>query len=181
MAIIRAHLCGEKPAFQELAVRLGFLPPDSDVSLDAYYESVGYFYAPFARDECFTFTPEYNAKSLTVMFDRSHPVYGEVQRKLNLPADFVLVNRLQWGLNSILSQLGATANWHRIVREYLYGDPPSTELGARAAAFRAEWKAARGIDEGFEVWGEEGGLRWGRPQHTSPTTNAAICSARATS
>lgn len=161
MAIIRSHLRGDRGEFRELAIRLGFLRPDSDLSLDAYYESLGYFYAPFARDECFTFTPEYNAQSLTVMFDRRHAVYGEVQRKLNLPPDFVFVNRLQWGLNSILSQLRATANWHRILREYLHGDSPSTELGERAAAFRAEWRAARGIADGFRVWGDDGTLRWG--------------------
>jgi len=143
MEIVRAHLRGDKAAFGRQAVRLGFLRPDSDVSLDAYFESVGYFYEPFAHDRDFTFTPEYNAQSFRVMFDRSHPVYGEVQRQLNLPPDFVLVNRLQWGLNSILTQLHATANWHRIVREYLYGDPPSTELGRQSAAFRAAWRAAR--------------------------------------
>ena len=43
--------------------------------------------------------------------------------------DFVLVNRIQWGVYSILAQLGATGNWHRVHREYLYGAAPSTELG----------------------------------------------------
>ena len=32
-------------------------------------------------------------------------------------------------------QLGATANWHRIAREWLFGDPPSTELGAAEHPF----------------------------------------------
>jgi hypothetical protein len=41
-----------------------------------------------------------------------------------MPADFVFVNRLQWGMWSILSTLEATRNWHRI-----HDDPPSTELG----------------------------------------------------
>jgi hypothetical protein len=29
----------------------------------------------------------------------------------------------------------ARANWHRIAREWIYGDPPVTELGRQEAAF----------------------------------------------
>jgi predicted unusual protein kinase regulating ubiquinone biosynthesis (AarF/ABC1/UbiB family)/predicted DCC family thiol-disulfide oxidoreductase YuxK len=162
MEIIRAHLRGDQLGFRRQAMRLGFLRPDSDLSLDAYYECVGYFYAPFAHDRDFTFTSEYNAQSFRVMFDRSHPVYGEVQRKLNLPPDFVLVNRLQWGLNSILTQLRATANWHRILREYLYGEPPSTELGRQSASFRAAWRAER-ADPGRTAPDQDGVARPRQP------------------
>ena len=37
----------------------------------------------------------------------------------------------------VLGQLGATANWHLIAREWLFGDPPSTELGAAEQGFHA--------------------------------------------
>ena len=46
-----------------------------------------------------------------------------------MPPDFVFVNRIQWGVYSILAKLGAVGNFHRIHREYLFGDPPSTEIG----------------------------------------------------
>jgi hypothetical protein len=36
---------------------------------------------------------------------------------------------------AVLSQLRARANWHRIAREWIYGDQPVTELGAEEAAF----------------------------------------------
>jgi hypothetical protein len=36
---------------------------------------------------------------------------------------------------AVLSQLHARANWHRIAREWMYGDPPQTELGREEAAF----------------------------------------------
>lgn len=38
-----------------------------------------------------------------------------------------------------LGQLVAANNWHRIAREWLYGDPPATDIG-RAVA---EWEATR--------------------------------------
>jgi hypothetical protein len=37
----------------------------------------------------------------------------------------------------VLGQLHARANWHRIAREWMYGDPPATELGRQEAAFYA--------------------------------------------
>jgi len=35
----------------------------------------------------------------------------------------------------VLSQLHAKANWHRIAREWIYGDEPVTDLGRKEAAF----------------------------------------------
>ena len=39
---------------------------------------------------------------------------------------------------AVLAQLGAKANWHRIMREWVYADPPSTVLG------EAEWRYFEG-------------------------------------
>jgi hypothetical protein len=36
---------------------------------------------------------------------------------------------------AVLSQLHARANWHRIAREWIYGDEPVTELGREEAEF----------------------------------------------
>ena len=36
-----------------------------------------------------------------------------------------------------MSQLRATGNWHRIAREWIFGDPPVTDLGRAEAAFYA--------------------------------------------
>jgi hypothetical protein len=35
----------------------------------------------------------------------------------------------------VLGQLRATNNWHRIAREWMYGDDPVTELGREEARF----------------------------------------------
>jgi len=49
----------------------------------------------------------------------------------------VFVNRIQWGVFSILGHLGAKRNFHRIHREYLWNEPPSTPLGQEDAAYWA--------------------------------------------
>jgi hypothetical protein len=43
---------------------------------------------------------------------------------------------------AVMSQLRAKGNWHRIAREWIFGDPPVTELGAAETDFYAG-RAAR--------------------------------------
>jgi hypothetical protein len=50
-------------------------------------------------------------------------------KRETMPADAMLARRMEALTLAVLGQLGATANWHRIAREWLFGDPPSTELG----------------------------------------------------
>jgi hypothetical protein len=82
--------------------------------------------------------------------------FAGMSKKLNMPPDFVFANRIQWGVYSILGQLGATANWHRIHRELLVGDPPVTELGRIEAEHWTKWRAARGFGEELIVLTPEG-------------------------
>ena len=39
---------------------------------------------------------------------------------------------------AVLGQLESSNNWHRIAREWIYGDEPVTELGKQEAAWAAE-------------------------------------------
>ena len=74
--------------------------------------------------------------------------FAGFQKKLNMPRDFVFVNRIQWGVYSVLAELGAEANWHRIHREFVFGDAPSTELGEQEIDFREAWRRERGLAAG---------------------------------
>jgi hypothetical protein len=53
---------------------------------------------------------------------------------------------MEIGVLAVLGRLRAKRNWHRIMREWVYADPPATELG------REEWEyfEERGI---FQVPG----------------------------
>jgi hypothetical protein len=44
---------------------------------------------------------------------------------------------------AVLSQLRTHANFHRIAREWIYGDEPQTELGRDEAAFYAGARGGR--------------------------------------
>jgi predicted unusual protein kinase regulating ubiquinone biosynthesis (AarF/ABC1/UbiB family) len=127
--LVKAHLEHRLPDFRARARDAGFIKDDSPLTGEVLHEYFGYYYEPFAADREYRFTPEYSAKSFEMMFKPTGKLAG-ITKQLNIPRDYTLVNRLTWGVVSILSQLRATGNWHRIHRELLYGDPPSTPLAA---------------------------------------------------
>ncbi len=133
--LVIAHLGGDREEFRRRAIALSFIAPDCDLSTDLLYEYFGYYYEPFRHDREFTFTHEYNVKSFRMVFSPDGPFAG-MTKKMNMPKDFVLVNRIHWGAFAILCDLGATANYHRIQCEYLFGEAPSSELGRQDAAWR---------------------------------------------
>jgi predicted unusual protein kinase regulating ubiquinone biosynthesis (AarF/ABC1/UbiB family) len=59
--------------------------------------------------------------------------YYDLMRRESVPADELMGRRMETGVLAVLAQLRAKRNWHRIMREWVYGDPPCTELG------EAEW------------------------------------------
>jgi len=59
--------------------------------------------------------------------------YYSLMRRESVPADELMGRRMETGLLAVLAQVGAKRNWHRIMREWVYADPPETELG------REEW------------------------------------------
>jgi predicted unusual protein kinase regulating ubiquinone biosynthesis (AarF/ABC1/UbiB family) len=134
--LIRRHLRNDHEGFRELTLELGFIPRDSELPSDLIFDYFGYYYEPWAADAPFRFTTEYQNRSFKMVFAPDGKFAG-MSKKMNMPPDFVFVNRIHWGVFAILAKLGATGNWHRIQREYLYGDAGSTELGQLDDAFRA--------------------------------------------
>ena len=57
----------------------------------------------------------------------------------NLPPEHLFSRRADFLTFGILGQLGASANWHTIAREWLYDDPPATALGV----LDKEWRESR--------------------------------------
>jgi predicted unusual protein kinase regulating ubiquinone biosynthesis (AarF/ABC1/UbiB family) len=158
-ALHRHHLAGDRAAFRAELLGLGFMTEDATVSPELYYDYMGFFYEPFSRDAEYLFTTEYTSRSLAHVFDSRDPRFGQVPKQSNMPRDFVLLNRLQWGLWPLLADLGARNHWHRIHREYIEGAPAATALGVEFEAAEGRWRAKRGVSESAEVWLEPGGAR----------------------
>jgi predicted unusual protein kinase regulating ubiquinone biosynthesis (AarF/ABC1/UbiB family) len=141
-ALVRAHLSGDKQRFKSQLIALNFFKDSDALEADDLYDYFGYFYEPFHEDRVFTYTREYNSKSFGLVF-KPQGKFQTMAKKLNMPPDFVFVNRIQWGVVSLLAQLEATANWHRVHREFLFDDAPSTELGRSDAEYRVRWREQR--------------------------------------
>ncbi len=144
--LVRAHLDGDRAEFCNRLYELGFFDRKVELSPEPVFEYFGYFYEPFRIDREFEFTPELNAEGMEMMFKPQGEI-APLHKKMNMPSDFVFVNRIQWGVYSILGQLNATANWHRIHREYLYNEAPRTRLGTADRDYRARWNSARDLAE----------------------------------
>jgi predicted unusual protein kinase regulating ubiquinone biosynthesis (AarF/ABC1/UbiB family) len=154
-SLVEAHLCGDRHSFRRQAVALGFLTEDAPIDADLLYDYFGQFYEPWSGDRSFTFDQVYHSKFIKVVF-KPEGRFAGLQKRFNMPRDFVFVNRIQWGVYAILSSLDATANWYRIHRELLYGEPSSTDVGRLDQEYRARWRAARGLGSELIVLAPEG-------------------------
>jgi predicted unusual protein kinase regulating ubiquinone biosynthesis (AarF/ABC1/UbiB family) len=55
--------------------------------------------------------------------------YYDLMRRESVPAEELMGRRMETGVLAVLAQLQAKRNWYRIMREWVYADEPSTELG----------------------------------------------------
>jgi predicted unusual protein kinase regulating ubiquinone biosynthesis (AarF/ABC1/UbiB family) len=90
----------------------------------------------YTRDEEVELTPEIATEVMIQMSDPRSRYFGKMRHE-TLPPDHLFGRRLEMLTLAVLGQLHATANWHRIAREWIYGDPPVTELGRAEADFYA--------------------------------------------
>jgi predicted unusual protein kinase regulating ubiquinone biosynthesis (AarF/ABC1/UbiB family) len=61
--------------------------------------------------------------------------YYDMMRRESVPAEELMGRRMETGVLAVLAQLRARRNWYRIMREWVYADPPSTGLGEEEWAY----------------------------------------------
>jgi predicted unusual protein kinase regulating ubiquinone biosynthesis (AarF/ABC1/UbiB family) len=116
-------------------VAAGFLVPDHGLDPQRVYDYVSTPYRPYLVDE-FRFTREWMRETLGRIVDIAGP-YADVIGKLNMPASFVILDRVVWGVSAILGKLEAAAPWRQMLLEYRTGSAPATELGAAELSWRS--------------------------------------------
>ena len=140
--ILDAILDREAALVVERMVHAGFLPADHGLDAQMLFDWVSAPYAPYLDDE-FTFSREWLGRMLAGMIDISGD-RAAVVSKINMPASFVILDRVVWGVSALLSKLGASGPYRGILAEYRKGAPPVTELGRQEAAWRAARSTASG-------------------------------------
>ncbi|WP_019932521.1 AarF/ABC1/UbiB kinase family protein [Nocardia sp. BMG111209] len=136
---IRAAAEDRAEDLRQLLIERGVIETPAEVTAEQALEYVLSASEWVAIDEELTITPELASGAFLLAVD---PRVGEYSgmRLQNLPAEHLFSRRADFLTFGVLGQLGATANWHRIAREWLYGDPPVTELGKAHCA----WLERRG-------------------------------------
>jgi hypothetical protein len=79
-------------------------------------------------------TPEYATQVLIDMSDPRSEYFGMLRHE-SAPPDHIFGRRMEVLTLAVIAQLHAHGNFHRIAREWLYGDAPATELGRQEASF----------------------------------------------
>jgi predicted unusual protein kinase regulating ubiquinone biosynthesis (AarF/ABC1/UbiB family) len=138
--LIQAYVIDrDVPAYRTLIEDIGLLKPGAaftDAEVEEYY---WHFYSFVMEDKEMTVTPEWSSQTVQRFFDPNGP-YGEIAKSANLPASFVIIQRINLGLMAILGDLAATANF-RLIAEELWpfiDRAPTTEMGEAEAAWLAE-------------------------------------------
>jgi hypothetical protein len=91
----------------------------------------------YLTDEEIQLLPEIATQVMIDMSDPRSQHFGQMRHE-TLPADHIFGRRVEMLTLAVLGQLRAKANWHRIAREWIYGDEPVTELGRAEAQFYAK-------------------------------------------
>jgi predicted unusual protein kinase regulating ubiquinone biosynthesis (AarF/ABC1/UbiB family) len=135
LGVLRAGLDGDADGVHAGLAALGFFDPaDPRIDPDRLLSHVRALNSWYADDEPVTLTREYVSRLLRDAGDpRSE--YWDLMRNETIPADSLFSNRMQGMTLAVLGQLSATANWHRVMCEWLYGSAPSSPLGEAEAEF----------------------------------------------
>ena len=95
----------------------------------------------YVLDEEIALEPEIATQVMIDMSDPRSQHFGQMRHE-TLPADHLFGRRVEMLTLAVLSQLRARKNFHRVAREWMYGDDPVTELGRQEAVFYAGSRAA---------------------------------------
>ncbi len=117
---------------------VGFLVPNHGLRAEQVYAYVSSPYVPYLSDS-FTFTRQFMKDTLTKMIDLKGP-HAPVIEKLNIPASFVILDRVVWGVSALLGKLEVNAPWRAMLLEYQAGAPAATPLGEADSG----WRNSRG-------------------------------------
>jgi predicted unusual protein kinase regulating ubiquinone biosynthesis (AarF/ABC1/UbiB family) len=134
LAAQRAVVEGNAAALHSLLAESGFLPDPERVDpehLLAFILSAIWWYT---TDEVVQLSPQIATEAMIESSDPRSPHFREMRHQ-DMRPEHLFGRRMEMLTLAVLAQLGARANWHRIAREWMYGDAPTTELGRQEADF----------------------------------------------
>ncbi len=134
MAVARAVVEGDKETIMRLGTETGFFPEPEKFKPERVLEHFRAATSWYTEEEYIQLTPDYATQVLIDMSDPRSEYFGQLRHE-NAPPDHLFGRRMEVLTLAVIAQLYARGNFHRIAREWFYGDDPATELGRQEAEF----------------------------------------------
>ncbi len=136
IAVARAIIEGDTETIMRLGTETGFFPEPDKFDPDLVLEHFRAATSWYTEDVEMQLTPEFATQVLIDMSDPRSEYFGQLRHE-SAPPDHIFGRRMEVLTLAVLAQLHARANFHRIAREWFYGEGPATELGREEAEFYA--------------------------------------------
>ena len=132
--LARAVIAQDAEAVHASLTVLGYLPEPTAFEPQAMLEQIAaagaWFFIPGFR----RLDPEFVRAHMEATGSPRSPHFDQMRRQ-TVPAQALLLRRMEGLLFSVLGELRAGADWGLLAREYFAAADPSTPIGAEEAAF----------------------------------------------
>jgi predicted unusual protein kinase regulating ubiquinone biosynthesis (AarF/ABC1/UbiB family) len=115
-------------AFRQALHDLGFVKKPSKLDAERLLQHMGAVGGWYIEDREIEITPKRVMKIIESTNDPRSEYY-DLMRRESIPVEELMGRRMEIGVVAVLGQLRAKRNWHRIFREWVYADEPTTTLG----------------------------------------------------
>ena len=138
VSAIRAAMDGDAAELHRRLGAMGFFDPaDDHITPEAVCDHFHDVTAWYIEDREVTVTRDLVARVL-IDFGDPRSRHWQLMRRETMPPQAMLARRMEALTLGVLGKLEATANWHLIALEWLFDDPPSTELGQLERPFHSK-------------------------------------------
>jgi predicted unusual protein kinase regulating ubiquinone biosynthesis (AarF/ABC1/UbiB family) len=101
----------DRDSADRLIVEMGYVPHPRSFNFKSHYDLMRFVHRPLFDEGPFRFSREFLLQSWNLIF-KDNPN----RSLLNLPREWVFLNRLQWGMYSVLASLDAEGEFYKIAR-----------------------------------------------------------------